>query len=472
MPQIPVLNGVYADQAADFRTSYPRNMVPVPKATGIAAGYLRPAEGIVAFGTGIGEDRGAINWRDECYRVSGRYLVKVAADGTTTNLADVGIGGQVTFDYSFDRLAIASGGRLYYWNGTVISQVTDPDLGTVVDMLWVDGYFMTTDGVSLIVTELNDPTSVNPLRYGSSEADPDGVKALIKVRNEPHALNRYTIEVFDNVGGDEFPFARIEGAQVQKGALGTSCCAVFMESLAFLGSGRNEAPAIWAAANGNAVKLSTREIDQVLLGYTEAQLALSVMESRVDKGHQHLMLHLPDRCLVYDGAASAVVQEPVWFTLTSSLSGVGVYRARNFVWCYDKWLCGDPVTIGLGTLDSTVSTHYGANVGWQFETLMVYNKANGGVVHDLELVGLPGRVAAGLDPVVWTSYSNDGQTWSQEQPARVGRLGERNQRMAWRRQGQIRHYRVQRFRGTSESRISVAALEAEIEPLQKRPFGG
>jgi len=33
--QIPILSGVYANQAADFRTSYPRNMIPVPKKTGI-----------------------------------------------------------------------------------------------------------------------------------------------------------------------------------------------------------------------------------------------------------------------------------------------------------------------------------------------------------------------------------------------------------------------------------------------------
>ena len=81
---------------------------------------------------------------------------------------------------------------------------------------------MLTDGEFLIVTELNDPFSVSPLKYGSSEADPDPVKAILKLRNEPYALNRYTIEVFDNVGGEGFPFQRIEGAQTQTGkAAGT-----------------------------------------------------------------------------------------------------------------------------------------------------------------------------------------------------------------------------------------------------------
>ena len=55
---IPILNGIYTDDAADFRTSYPINMVPVPKQQGISAGYLRPADGIVELGTGPGIDRG------------------------------------------------------------------------------------------------------------------------------------------------------------------------------------------------------------------------------------------------------------------------------------------------------------------------------------------------------------------------------------------------------------------------------
>jgi hypothetical protein len=101
--------------------------------------------------------------------------------------------------------------------GSTLVQVTDPDLGVVLDVVWVDGYFMTTDGEFLVVTELVDPTQVNPLKYGSSEVDPDPVVALLKLRNEVYALNRNTIEVFDNVGGLLFPFQRIDGAQIQKG---------------------------------------------------------------------------------------------------------------------------------------------------------------------------------------------------------------------------------------------------------------
>ena len=464
--QIPILNGIYADNTPELRTSYPVNMVPVPKKSGISNGFLRPGDGIVANGTGPGTDRGGINWNGVCYRVMGTKLVTVASNGTVTTLGDVGgpVNTLVTFDYSFDRLAIASGGRLYYWNGT-LTQVTDPDLGLVLDVVWVDGYFMTTDGNSLIVTELSDPLAVNTLKYGSSEVDPDPVVALIKLRNEVYALNRNTIEVFDNVGGDFFPFQRIDGAQIQKGVIGTFGCCVFVETIAFLGSGRNEAPGIYIGANASARKLSTQEIDQLLMNYTEAQLATVKLEARNDKSHQHLYVHLPDRTIVYDAAASEALGEQVWFTLTTTVIGFSQYRARNLVWAYDKWLVGDPQSSNIGYLVQDIGTHWGEIVRWEFGTLIVYNEGNGAIFNRLELVALTGSIALGINPQISTSYSLDGLAWSQDRSITVGTIGNTAKRLAWFQQGHMRNWRIQRFRGDSDAHVSFIRLEAQIEAL-------
>lgn len=463
--QISILNGIYTDENSDFRTSYPRNMVPVPKRQGISTGYLRPAEGVVQFGTGPGVDRGSINWNDECYRVMGTKLVKVASNGTVTTLADVGGSGQVTFDYSFDRLAIASSGNLFYWDGSTLTQVTDADLGTVVDMLWVDGYFMTTDGQYIVVTDLSNPLSVNPLKYGSSEADPDPIKAILKVRNEPHALNRYTIEAFDNIGGSTFPFQRIDGAQIQKGVIGTHACCVYQEAIAFLGGGRNEAPAVWIGLNGSVQKLSTREIDQILLGYTEDQLSQVVFEKHTESNLAHLYIRLPDQTLVYDANASQAIGEPVWFVLTTSIVGKAQHRVSNRCWCYNKWIVGDPQSSAIGYQTDSVSTHWNEMVGWDFATAVLYNEGRGAIIHELELVALTGRSTFGSDPTIWTQYSVDGETWSMEKPIKAGKQGERTKRLVWLQQGSFRHWRIQRFRGTTDAHLSFARLEARIEGM-------
>jgi hypothetical protein len=441
-------------------------MVPVPKKSGISNGFLRPGDGIVANGTGPGVDRGGINWNGVLYRVMGTKLVSIDRNGVVTTLGDVGgpTTDLVTMDYSFDLLAIASGGRLYYWNESTLVQVTDPDLGVVLDVAWVDGYFMTTDGANLVVTELNDPTQVNPLKYGSSEIDPDPVVALIKLRNEVYALNSNTIEVFDNVGGDLFPFARVDGAQIQKGVLGTHACCIYLDRIAFLGGGRNEAPSIYVGSAATTQKLSTQEIDNLLLQYTEAQLVRVQLESRNDKNHQHLYVHLPDRTIVYDASASEALGEQVWFTLATTVVGFAQYRARNMVWIYDKWVIGDPQSNAVGYLVQDTGHHFGQQVRWEFGTIIVYNEGNGAIFNELELVSLTGSVAIGKNPQISTSYSVDGKAWSQDRSITVGTTGS-NKRLAWFQQGHMRNWRIQRFQGDSDAHVSFVRLEAQIEAL-------
>lgn len=463
--QIAILSGIYSDDSPDFRTSYPRNLIPIPKDQGISQGYLRPAYGIVQFGVGTGIDRGAINWNGVYYRVMGTKLLSIDSAGVYTIIGDVGGTGSVTFDYSFDRLAIVSSGSLYYWNGAVLEIVTDPDLGICKDIVWVDGYFMSTDGTNLIVTELNDPMSINPLKYGSSEADPDPVNGLLKVRNEVYAMNRYTIEVFDNVGGVNFPFARVSGAQIQKGVIGTRGACIISDMIAFMGSARNETPSIYLGANATANRIATDEIDQILLDYTETQLSEVVLEVVTNKGNQYLLVHLPDQTLAYDHNTSQLSGQRIWFILTTSIIGKGQFRAKNIVWCYDRWLCGDPTSASHGYFDDAISSHYGNINGWDFGTSIIYNEGRGAIFHELELVSLTGRVALGKDPTIYTQYSTDGLVWSNEKFVKVGKQGDRNKRIVWFSQGMMSNIRMQRFRGTSDAHISIARLEARLEPL-------
>jgi hypothetical protein len=396
----------------------------------------------------------------------GTKLVSISSTNVVTVIGDVGGTSLVTFDYSFDYLAVASSGKFFlYKPATGLQQVTDVDLGTVLDFVWVDGYFMTTDGSYLVVTELNDPFSVNPLKYGSSEADPDPIVALMKVKNEVYALNRNTIEVFNNVGGSLFPFQRVEGAQVQRGVVGTNACCLFMDTIAFLGGGRNESVGVWVISAGIAEKVSSREMDQILADYTEAELSLVHLESRVNKDFRQLYIHLPDQTLVFDGASTAKAGTPVWYILTTSIVEKAEYRAQNFIWIYNRWIVGDTKSVNFGYLTDTLSSHWGELNGWEFSTVIVYNESRGLIFHELELIALTGNAIFGADPSIWTSYTEDGRTWSQERVCKAGLTGVRGKRLSWLRQGRMRQWRAQKFRGTSDAQLAIARLEARIEPL-------
>lgn len=446
--QIPLLSGI----KGELERSYPLNLEPVIVDTKISKGRLKSTAGTTAFGTGPGVDRGGIEWQSQLYRVMGTKLVLVGSGGAVTVLGDVGGTGPCGFDIGFDRVAINSGTSLYYWDGVSLTQVTDIDLGPVIDMMWIDGYYMTTDGTSIVVTELADPTSVMPLKYGSAEEDPDMVTGLIKFRNEAYAIGRNTIQVFQNVGGNGFPFATLQGATIPFGCVSASAKCLYSESFAFVGSARNEALGVYGAGQGTAAKISTREVDDALA--REQDPTAIILENRAYLGEDRLLVHLANETWCYAAEASKAAGEYVWFRLGTN----GPYRPRNAVLCYGKWIVGDLSSEALGLLDDSVSEHFGIEPAWGFDCGLLYNQARGAIIHAVELIGLAGRGGT-----AFLSMTRDGLTYSVERSISLGLLGQRNKRMQWRPGSKFSNWLGLRFRGYGK--VSFAACEAEIEGL-------
>ncbi len=466
------------DNNPGVRVAYPVNMVPVPGQESTADGYLRPAEGIEAFTTGQGVDRGAIFWPKTGlqYRVSGTKLISITTAGVVTVIGDVGGSGPARMDYSLDLLGVLSNGLLYFWDGSSLTHVTDVNVpAALTDMVWVDGYWMVTDGKNIATSNLDSPSTFNPLKYGGTNA-PDTIQCLLKVQDQVHVISRFEIDVFQNIGGAFFPFNAAPTAVMTKGAVGLRAACVFNDTVAFVGGGRNpsaEAPSVYMGKNAQFSKISSREIDALLLSYTDAQLAAIQMETVFDMGSQFVIIALPDRAVVYDAAASAVAQQPVWHVRVTGMSGFSQYRAINFLLVNGTWIVGDPESSAIGVLSRTDSGHWGSPVRWEFATPMLRNGGKRAFIKQMELAALTGTApmitsydGIVLDPMVSTSYSTDGVTWSQDKSVKSGRIGDRNKRLLWLKQGMWTNFRIQRFRGDSTSRLSAIKLDAEIEACE------
>jgi hypothetical protein len=461
MARVPLLSGITADETAEFKMSRPVNLEVVPVDNKIAKAQFRMTAGALPFATGPGVDRGGILWSGIMHRVMGTKLVTVDAAGVVTQLGDVGGTGQVAFDYSFDRLGIRSGDKLYYWNGAALTLVADIDLGPVLDVMWIDGYFMTTDGTSVIVTELNDPTSVLPLKYGSAEEDPDPVTGLIKVRNEPYILGRHTIQVLRNVGGNGFPFAVVRGATIPLGCVSPTAKCRFADSFAFVGGAKGEALGVYIAGDGNAAKISDRAIDDELAAVEDPTSI--ILENRSWRGERRLLVHLPDKTLVFQANATRDLEEPVWPSVQSGRGNP--YRLRNAVLAYGRTFVGDTESAAIGELSETVSTHFGEAAEWKFDVGLIYNEAKGFILSKVELVGLPGRAPHGEDGRIFMSMTRDGETFSVERAIPTGKAGQRALRLQWRPRTNFRLWAGLRFRGYSAALPGIAACEVEATPL-------
>ena len=461
MVAIPLLSGIQGSRGAEFTTAYPINLEPVPVKSGLSEGQFRMTAGAIPCATGPGADRGGTLWNGVVYRVMGSSLVRVDTNLSVSVIGSVGGTGPVRFDYSFSHLGIHSGTALYLFDGTSLSQVNDVDLGVVKDALWVDGYWMTTDGTHMVVTELSNPFEVKPLKYGSAEDDPDMIVGLVKTRGEVHAIGRHSIQPQRNVGGSGFPFATVRNATIPYGCVSATAKTEFGDTYAFVGSKRNEALSVLLGGQSDATKISTREVDDALAAEPDKEAI--VLESRQYRNERRLYVHLSTETWVFLSAATARAGEPMWHRAQSAAGQP--YRIRNAVEWNGRHLVGDRDTSTLAWLADDVSSHFGDPAQWEFQTGFVYNGGSGGLLKSVELVGLPGRVPAEEEATAFMSMTRDGVTWSIERAISMGRAGERTKRLEWRPRTRFANYIGLRFRGYNRAMPGFARLEADIEAL-------
>lgn len=460
--RVPIVSGVTTTPDGDFLTSYPVNREPVLRDTGISEGYLRAPYGITQATEGAGTDRGGIAWNGEAYRVQGTSLVRVNANWTVDVLGDVGAGGLCSLDYSFTDLIVGSGGRLYYWNvSDGLRQVTDSNLGTVNDLVYVDGYTMTTDGEYIVVNNLGDPFTINPLRYGSAEEDPDPNTGLGHMHGEVYVFGRFTIQPFQNIGGTGFPFQAVKSGTVPYGCVGARAKCKYVGTYAFVGGARGSTVGVYLMGAGDADKISSAEVDAELAALSDEDLAAVWLESRVEADDQRLILHLPARSWGFSAQVSRKSQIKCWNQYVSGTTNTGGYQGRGLTYCYGKWIVA--ASDGrIGYLDTGTAKHFGSYVMWQFDTPLLYNDANRAILTGIELVGTPGRGSQGR--VFW-SYTKDGQVWSVEQATSTGSSGQTRKRPAWRPGVRFEVYMGLRFRGVDDSLAAFNRLECDIEAL-------
>lgn len=466
---LPFLQGVYME-GSDARVALPVNYEGVPAQSGATDDYLRPVEGIDAFATGEGNDRASILWPGAGvaltgaghYRVSGTKLIKVSSTGGVTVIGDVGGSGHARLDYSFDLLGVLSDGKLFFYDGASLTEVTDPNIpANLIDMCWVDSFWAVTDGVSVAVSDISVPTTFNPLKFGGTDR-PNPVKCLLKVINELHVISENYVDVFRNIGGAGFPFQRISSAVVTKGPIGTRAACVFENRVAFVGGGRNEEPSVYLGFNAQSVKIGSQEVDAILDGYTTAQLATVTTETQVARGMVRLYVHLPDRSLVYDAIMSARQGFPVWHVRVSTLNGFEAFRAQNFVRVNDSWIVGDPASTSIGVTTKTSSKHFGEYVRGEWTTGALRAGTNNVTMNRLTLFAITGDVEAGEDPRLSMSYSNDGVGYSTPRTIKTGVRGETMKKLEWRKLGKWKQFRTLRFQTDGICRVSPMSLDADM----------
>jgi hypothetical protein len=461
--KVNIIKGDKVGENTDYRDNLPVNMYGVEKVIFGSVGYMRCYPGLTKIADGVGTDRGGFynDRQEEHFRVSGQKLITVATDGTVTELGTVSGTTQARLCYSFNTQAVITDGNMYLYDPAGgFRQVTDPDLGSPIDVVWVDGYYFLTDGEYIYHTDISDEESIDPLKFATAEFMPDASLGLGKTQdNKVIVFGRYTIEYFVDSATENFAFSRVETRAQKIGIVATHAKCEVGGTWYITGGRRNESVGVHRVGLGATEKISSREVDRVLAQYTEPELADMRMESRKERDMTFVILRLPNETLCFnENLASVAGIESAWSILKTDITGDTKYRGVNGT--YDprtnQWVYGDNINGNIGKLDEEVFTHYDQKVEWLLYTPFL--KLESTSLDEIEIQTIPGHTIDN-DATVAVSLTMDGLTYSKEWFQMYGEPSDYNQRFIIRRLGYVNNWIGFKFRGVTTSRMAFAAMD-------------
>ena len=453
----------YGDET-DFRDALPVNMTGVLRPTLGAQGYMIQASGLSLFAqSGVSNiSRGGV-WNDRFkrhYRVQGNDFIEVDANGNITVLGSVSGSDTATLDYSFETQGIVADGKFWLYDASNgFREVTDPNLGNPIDVVWVDGYYFFTDGNRLYHTEILNGVPVEDSIDSADEAValfmPDDSLGLGKTPdNKVIVFGRYSTEYYVNDSSVSFSFARVQSRAAKAGIVGTHAKCESAGTWFIFGGAKDEAISIHALGVGSTAKVATREVEKVIGQYSEAELVNVVMEAYEEDGYHYIIVHLPNETLLFNRTLGEKIGiEQAWSILKSDVNGDNEWRAKFGVFDVNlgKWVFGDKINGNIGILDNTVATQYDDIVEWLLFTPYAYLERNS--IDEFELETITGFTGSS-DATVFISLTYNGVTYGKEWTEMYGLPSDYEKRFIIRRLGYVSDFVAFKLRGATRSRMA------------------
>jgi len=501
----PILGGTYVARSVNAADSRMVNLFPeaVPEA-GKEPAFLQRCPGLRYLTTvGQGPIRGLWKFGDYLYVASGGELYQVDGNYNATRLGLINGSGPVSMVDNGVQLFVACNPDSFIYNAStnVFAQITDPDFPGAVTVGYLDSYFVFNEPNSqrFWVTSLNDGTTVDPLDFASAEGNPDNVVSLMVDHREVWLFGNSTIEVWYNAGLADFPLARIDGAFMEIGCLAPYSVAKLDNSVFWLGADARGNGIVYRNNGYNGQRISTHAVEWHIQKYGVLNDAIGYTYQQ--DGHSFYVLVFPtaNTTWVYDVATQAWHERAGW-------DGVNFVRHRgncqanyNGEITIGDWLNGDLYAFDLDvytdnnsvqrwlrswralptgqndlkrTAHHTLQLDCESGVGMANNSTFLLLLEDGGRIlleNGDYISAVDANSPPGVDPQVMLRWSDDGgHTWSNEHWAAMGKIGEYNTRVFWRRLGMTLKLRdrVYEISGTDPVKIAIMGANLIASPTR------
>lgn len=402
---------------------------------GKAPWIMKAVDGLREFADLGAPLRGVLEVGTRTFAVAGPTVYELDSSGTATSRGTLSTSsGAVSMAYGLSQLVIADGVVNVLTLSTNALTVTTHAADTVD---FADNYFVFTqdrDGQQFEISEINDATDIDALDFASAEGSPDKLVGHIALQPGVLMMGTLTGELFINTGAADFPFERSRGSGFSVGLMARGSLKRIDNGCMWIGRDETGAGIVYKLAGGQPQRVSTAAIEEALQASTDLTAAVAYAYQK--HGLTFYCVNAPGTSTwCYEIASGA------WHR-RCDLDDAGQFEADRGV-CH-AFAFGEHLIGGsdgkVYALDASVYTKAG-------DPLVVMRRSPHQSVPSLKrqtfdafhLDCETGGAGQGIAPVVELSWSDDsGATWSNPLPASTGLVGERFQRLTWKRLGQSR----------------------------------
>ena len=468
----PILGSTYVTRSPNAADARMVNIFPeiIPEG-GIEPAFLQRAPGLrLLAAVGFGPIRGMWSLNGNAYVASGTELYKVSNAYVVTKLGNISGTGAVSMADNGTQLFVACNGPSYIYNSStsVFAQITDSDFPGATTVSYLDGYFVFNEPSSqkIWVTSLYDGAAIDPLDFASAEGAPDGVVGILVDHRQLWVFGVNSVEVWYDSGNADFPLSRIDGAYNELGCVAPYSIAKMDNGLFWLGQDARGQGIVYRANGYTGQRISTHAVEWQIQQY--ASMADAIGYTYQQDGHSFYVLVFPsaNTTWVYDASTQAWHERAGW-----SNGAFTRHRGNCQVFFNGEVIVGDFANGNIYAFDLDVFDDNGAVQKWlrSWRALpTAQNSLKRTSQHGMQLECESGtglNVGQGSDPEVMLRWSDDGgHTWSNEHWAKMGKIGEFQRRVFWRRLGMTLKLRdrVYELSGTDPVKIAITGAELLI----------
>lgn len=464
---LPIDSGYYISDSSSLSYSETVNLYSshpaVEGGTSRGALFTFPGGKIFSSEINVSSKLGFYEFNDILYVVTQDGLYSVDADGVWTELGripDLQPTDLAIIDDNGVNMCIVFPGKsaYVYEPGLGLERLLSDaftSFGPPTSVAYSDGrYFFTTDTKIFWGSLVTDNAGKNFNAFNNLQPFlKEKAVRIVAISGELLLFGQDTLKFYVGTPDQDLPIQEIEQSFFDKGLENRHQVILFNNSFYFIGSGRNERPAIYSGSGPGAIqKISTDSIDRNI---TEQYLPYTY--SFMLNGRAFVGFLLGTSCFYYDLQSSAVKGFPEWIKVADSgISGIiGTHIAEAY---------GKVLYLGSNIYELTMDD---ASFGTdditrevRFTSQYIYNGSDNFSINRLELVmetgagRNPDSYTTSLSPEVLLEYSDDGgRNWINCGSKTAGRHGINSTRLVWHRLGLARQSRV--FRFTSKTGVTL-----------------